>query len=85
MTPEVYVVGSIILAVNVIEILYNCDPNDETLKRLLDLCPRCGVKMQNIGSGVGGYGGGPYWGVPVVSRIRVLTCPQCGYSERSLT
>jgi rubredoxin len=79
MTPETYVIGSILLSVMVVAIQYGSDPSDfnpidDALK-----CPRCGAQMQDIGSGVGCGIGRSY----VVPRIFVLKCPQCGYSERS--
>jgi hypothetical protein len=78
MTPDMYVAGSIIIAVILVAILsYGSeDPisMDDALK-----CPRCGAMMRDIGSGVGCGIGRSY----VVPRIFVLKCPQCGYEERS--
>jgi len=78
MTPETYVVGSIILSLIVVAILSRSDPIDLSWFDPLDdalRCPRCGATMQDVGSGKGGC--------HVVPTIVVLTCPQCGYSKRS--
>lgn len=70
MTPETYVIGSIVLSVIVVAILYHS--GDESIDNSLR-CPRCGAQMQDVGSGVG----------CVVPPILVVMCSQCGYSERS--
>jgi len=77
MTLEAYVIGSILLGAVVVVAMVHLspDPYEDVFK-----CPRCGAMMQDIGSGVGGC-----VGTYVVQKILVLTCPQCGYSERSWT
>ena len=78
MTSELYVIGSIVVAMIVVATLSASDPMDDpfTIK-----CPRCGAAMEDVGSGMGGcVHGGRY---DVVPRILVLRCPQCGYSKRS--
>jgi hypothetical protein len=72
MTPETYVIGSFVLSVIVVTIVSGSDPIDDSMK-----CPRCGVEVQVVGSGVG------CTGIHVLPPILVVTCPQYGYSERS--
>ena len=74
MAAQIYVIASIVLSVIVVAIMYRSVDSIENPMR----CPRCGAEMQDIGSGRGCVG--IYYVVP---RILVLTCPQCGYSERS--
>ena len=76
MTPETYVFGSVYLSLIVVAMLFDSDPIEEFQK-----CPRCGAKMENVGRGAGCMGTQLY----VVPPILVLTCPNCGYSERSWT
>jgi predicted RNA-binding Zn-ribbon protein involved in translation (DUF1610 family) len=77
MTPETYVIGSVLLALIVVAFLSAGEPIDDAFVDA-SKCPRCGAEMQDVGSGVGGC-----VGISVVPRILVLSCPQCGYSERS--
>lgn len=78
MTPELYVISSLVVAVIVIAILAGSDAVGDSLEDAMK-CPRCGAGMEDVGSGVGGC-----WEFySVVPRILVLTCPNCGYSERS--
>lgn len=42
-------------------------------------CPRCGAQMESVGGGAGCLGITRY----VVPAISVVTCPKCGYTERS--
>ncbi len=80
MTPEAYVAGSFILAVIVVALMYGSGPIDDAFKTDDAFkCPRCGAEMQEVSSGVGCLG----IRVAVVPQILVVTCPQCGYSERS--
>jgi DNA-directed RNA polymerase subunit RPC12/RpoP len=72
MTPEAYVIGSIVVAVIVVAMLSGSESIDDEMK-----CPRCEAEMQIVG------GSGGCIGIHVVPRILVVTCPQCGYSERS--
>lgn len=74
MTPETYLFGSIYLSLIVVAMLFDSDPIDEFQR-----CPRCGAEMQDVGSSVGSMG----TQVQVVPPSLVLTCPKCGYSERS--
>lgn len=71
MTPEAYVIGSIVVAGIVVAMLSGSEPIDNAM-----ICPRCGAEMQVVG------GGGGCMGLQVVPRILELTCPQCGHSER---
>ena len=92
MTPEAYVIGSIVFSVMVVAILYSSSWSTSTdewslywsaeimdeIKESLR-CPRCGAQMESVGSGVGCLGAVYY----VVPPILVLKCPHCGYEERS--
>src|SRR5262245_40892046 len=75
MTPEAYVIGSIVFSVIFVASLYGLhgsDPIDQILR-----CPRCGAEMQSVGTSA------PGWVIHVVSPPLVLRCLQCGYEERS--
>lgn len=73
MTPDTYVIGSILFSVIVAALLHSSKPSDSVSIDDALKCPRCGATMEDIGSGVSG----------VVQSILVLRCPQCGYEERS--
>lgn len=78
MTPEIYMIGSVVLAVMVVAILSGftsgAGSREDPMK-----CPRCGAELQDVESGVGVI----EWIYHVVPRILALTCPSCGYSKRS--
>lgn len=77
MTPEIYVIGSVVLAVMMVAILSSSSSGAGSREGQTK-CPRCGAELQDVGSGVGGIG----WIYYVVPRILVLTCPSCGISNR---
>lgn len=76
MTPETYMIGSIVLSVIVVGILYGAEPINVPLQRK---CPRCGAETPDaerymvVGNVL----------IHVVPDILVLTCPNCGYAARS--
>ena len=75
MTPEMYVVGSIVLAVIMVAVLYLFGGHVPVALK----CPRCGATMQIVGDELEGW----VKRFQVVPAVRKLQCPQCGYSERS--
>ncbi len=77
MTPETYVIGSIVLSVIVIAILYSSADSTDSIDDAMK-CPRCGAVMEVSGGGMS-----EETLIHVVPEILVVTCPQCGYSERS--
>jgi len=74
MTPETYVIGSMVLAGILVGMLNGPVPVANFLR-----CPRCRAAMQVAG------GGGWHLEIVfhVVPEVLRLQCPQCGYSERS--
>ena len=73
MTPETYVVGSIILSMIVVAFPYFLPTSTgEFLK-----CPRCGAEMQFVRDALEGVV--IYVVAPAVRKVQ-LQCPRCGYS-----
>jgi len=73
MTPETYLIGSMVLAGMLVGILNGPVPVAESLR-----CRRCRAAMQVVGGG-GWYLEIVFHVVPEVFRLR---CPQCGNSKR---
>jgi len=80
MVTEIYVIGSIILSMIVVGLFFFGSKHPSSLDDINAAfqCPRCGAIMEESGGSI--LGGIVYFFVP---PPLVLTCPQCGYSERS--
>ena len=75
MTPEAYVIGSVVLSVIAAAFMYGASGLDP------ERCPRCGAKLDESMESDGGSA--PYGMVKyVVPPPLVIRCPQCGYAQR---
>jgi len=85
MMPEAYVIGSIVLSVIVVAILYPTSRSPSMKERLEESlrCPRCGAELREKLSDIEKSVWSSEWLKHVVPEIRVITCSKCGYQIRS--
>ena len=80
MTPETYVIGSIVFSVIVVFVIAMLHLPPDSIADAFK-CPRCGAVMEKVGSAGWNVNVGIL--IHVVPEFQEVLCPQCGYSKKS--